>query len=131
MARPLKASLRLVQVPTGENEGLRSIMAFIAEFVGTLIFALYGSAVTLQVACATHMPEVAKALGRNRWEALTPAFQALADSTSDLVQAALLGNLHRFSESFCDDFCDQHEHAAGMVGRVVEVCSPPPLPFPR
>jgi len=55
-------------------------------------------AVALQVACACNLPEVAAAVGWNRWQSLKPALLTLASAPEAVTRAALAGNLHRLAE---------------------------------
>lgn len=55
-------------------------------------------AVALQVACACHLPQVAAAVGAERWPVLQPALQALTEAPEPAARAALASNLHRLAE---------------------------------
>ena len=80
-------------------------------------------AAALQIACANNLPEVAQALGQERWEALTPALQILASASEPGTRAALAANLHRLGQ-----LIPEERQAAQILLPLVEVLSPTPFP---
>lgn len=74
-----------------------SVAELLQHFINTAS-AQGEDAAVLKIACANHLPEVAQALGSERWEALTPALQVLASATEPGTRAALAANLHRVGE---------------------------------
>lgn len=76
-------------------------------------------AAALQIACANNLPEVAQALGDERWEAITPALQVLAAASEPATRAALAANLHRLGK-----LVPEERQAAQILLPIVEV-SPP------
>ena len=73
----------------------------------------------LQIACASNLPEVAQALGPERWESLTPALDILASATEPGTRAALAANLHRLGM-----LIPEERQAAQILLPLVEVCQP-------
>lgn len=62
-------------------------------------------ATALQIACASHFPDVSEVVGPGKWNKLCPALLKLASAPEAATRAALAGNLHRLAEALPDEVC--------------------------